>query len=111
MDSIKWNVKLGYCILKNLTIFTNRRKVGRVQLSSNFFLLLSLITHSRARFEHVFFKMYIKSGNITEKKNKTLTIFLNIRMSANSNKIEVSEEFMVMWREEKTLLDVMSPSY
>ena len=36
----------------------------------------SLITQSCARFEHVFFKIYIKSGNITEKKNKTLQDFL-----------------------------------
>ena len=34
----------------------NRRKVRHVQLSSNFFLLLSLISHSRARFEYVFLK-------------------------------------------------------
>ena len=32
-------------------------------------------------------------------------------MSAKSNKIELSETFMVMWREEKTLWDVMSPLY
>ena len=32
-------------------------------------------------------------------------------MSVKSNKIELSEEFMVMWREEQTLWDVMSPSY
>ena len=32
-------------------------------------------------------------------------------MSAKSNKIEFSEEFMVMWREEQTLWDVMSPLY
>ena len=32
-------------------------------------------------------------------------------MSAKLNKIELSEEFMVMWREEQTLWDVMSPSY
>ena len=32
-------------------------------------------------------------------------------MSAKSNKIELSEEFIVMWREEQTLWDVMSPSY
>ena len=36
-------------------------------------------------------------------------IFLNIKMSAKSNKIELSEDFMVMWREEQTFLDVMSP--
>ena len=27
-------------------------------------------------------------------------IFLNIKMSAKSNKIELSEEFMAMWRKE-----------
>ena len=32
-------------------------------------------------------------------------------MSAKSSKIELSEEFMVMWREEHTLYDVMSPLY
>ena len=30
-------------------------------------------------------------------------------MSAKSNKIELSEEFMAMWREEKTLWDVIFP--
>ena len=38
-------------------------------------------------------------------------IFLNIKMSAKLNKIELSEEFMVMWREEQALFDVMSPSH
>ena len=32
-------------------------------------------------------------------------------MSAKSNKIELNEEFMVLWREEQTLRDVMSSSY
>ena len=50
---------------------------------------------------------------MTEKKNKTLKdlIFLNIKMSAKSNKIELSEEFMAMWREEQTLWDAMFPLY
>ena len=30
-------------------------------------------------------------------------------MSAKSNKTELSEEFMAMWRDEQTLLDVISP--
>ena len=30
-------------------------------------------------------------------------------MSAKSNKIELSEVFMVMWREEQTVWDVMFP--
>ena len=34
-----------------------------------------------------------------------------MKMLAKSNKIELSEKFMVMWREEQTLWDVMSPSY
>ena len=51
------------------------RKVGRAQLSSIFFLLVSLISQTGARFEHVFLKKYIKSGNITEKKYKILKDF------------------------------------
>ena len=38
-------------------------------------------------------------------------IFLNINMSAKSNKIELSEEIMAMCREEQTLWDVMFPLY
>ena len=30
-------------------------------------------------------------------------------MSAKSNKIELSEEFIAMWREEQSLWDVMPP--
>ena len=40
-----------------------------------------------------------------------LLIFLNIKMSAKSNKIELSKEFMAMWREKQTLWDVMFPLY
>ena len=32
-------------------------------------------------------------------------------MSAKSNKIELSEKFMAMWREEKTIWDVMFTLY
>ena len=32
-------------------------------------------------------------------------------MSAKSNKIELSKEFMAMWREVQTLWDVMFPLY
>ena len=32
-------------------------------------------------------------------------------MSAKSNKIELSEEFIAMWREEQSLWDVMPPLY
>ena len=34
-----------------------------------------------------------------------------MKMSAKSSKIELSEEFMAMLREEQTLWDVMSPLY
>ena len=40
-----------------------------------------------------------------------LLIFLIMKMSTKSNKIELSEEFMAMWREEQTLWDVMFPLY
>ena len=34
-----------------------------------------------------------------------------MKMQAKSNKIELSEEDMAMWREEQTLWDVMLPLY
>ena len=74
MDSIKQKCK-NCVFLKNCQFSphpSNCGKVGRVQLSSNFFLLSSLISHSHAKFEQIFFKkIYTKSGKITEKKNKT----------------------------------------
>ena len=79
MDSIKWKCKNWIAYFKIIWQFSphpfNFSKVGRVQLSFNFLLLLSIISHSLARFEHVFLKIYIKSGNIIEKKNKTLKYF------------------------------------
>ena len=71
----------------------NSRKVGCVQLSSNFFLLLSLILHSRLRFEHVFFKKihqrfkYYREG---KEDFERFLIFPNIKMSAKSKKIKLS---------------------
>ena len=52
-------------------------------------------------------------GILQTRKTRLLKdlIFLNIKMSAKSNKIELSEEFMAMWREEKTLWDVIFPLY
>ena len=38
-------------------------------------------------------------------------IFLNIKMSEKSSKIELSEEFMVIWRKKHTLRDVISLLY
>ena len=40
-----------------------------------------------------------------------LLIFLNIKMSAKSNKIKLSEKFIAIWREEQTLWDFMFPFY
>ena len=41
-----------------------------------------------------------------------ILIFVIIKMSAKSNKIELSDdEFMAWWREEQTLWDVMFPFY
>ena len=45
------------------------------------------------------------------KTRPTKVIFPIIKMSAKSNKIELSEEFMAMLREEQTLWDVMFPLY
>ena len=52
--------------------------------------------------------MHQKWKYYREKKHdfERFLIFLNNTMSAKSNKIELSEEFMVMWRDEQTLWDV-----
>ena len=34
-----------------------------------------------------------------------------MKILAKSNKIELSEEFMAMWREEETLWNALSPMY
>ena len=34
-----------------------------------------------------------------------------MKLSSKLNKIELSEEFMAMWREEETLFDLMPPLY
>ena len=52
-----WKLDSVFLKIGQFSLFPfNCRKVGRVQLSSNFFLLLSLISHSRTRFEHIFLK-------------------------------------------------------
>ena len=92
------NGKIGYCILKNLTIF----KVGRVQLSSDFLLLLWLIAIVIIATQKIwtcFLKIiYQKWEYYREEKQdfERLLIFLNIKVSAKSNKIELCEEFLAM---------------
>ena len=58
---------------------------------------------------NTFFKyMHPKWKYYREEKHdfERFLIFLNNKMSAKSNKIELSEEFMIMWRDEQTLWDV-----
>ena len=67
----------------------NCRKVGYALLSSNFFLLLSLISHSPARVEQVFFRNIHQKWKYyrAEKQDfERFLIFLNIKMSAKSKK-------------------------
>ena len=113
MDSIKrkgknWivyfkkfdNFHLFHLIVENLDMF-NFHPI---------FLLLSLISHSLARFEHFFLKNIHQQWKHYRKEKQDFErflIILNIKMSAKSNKIELSEEFMVMWREEQTFWNVM----
>ena len=69
MDSVFW--KIG----QFLPLPFSCRKV-RVQLSSSFFVLLSLISHSGARFEHVFYwKNTSKVGIIQRRKTRLWKIF------------------------------------
>ena len=91
----------------------NCKKVGCVQLSSNFLLLLSLIaiviTLTCEIWTRFLKNIHQKWEYYREEKQdfERLLIFLNIKMSAKSNKIELSEEFMALRRKEQTLLAVM----
>ena len=69
---------------------------------SNFINNFTLTCEIWTRF---FFLIYYKSGNITEKKNKTLKdfhYFLISKCRQNQIKLELSEEIMVMWREKQS---------
>ena len=76
-------------------------------------LLLSLIASVVTLRTRFLKNIHQKREYYREEKQdfERLLIFLNIKMSAKSNKIELSEEFMAMWREEQTLWDVMFPLY
>ena len=84
----------------------NCKKVGHVQLSSNFLLLLSLIaivmTLTCDIWTHFLKNIHQKWDYYREEKQDFEKLL---------NKIELSEEFMAMWREEQTLWDVMFPLY
>ena len=86
-----------------MTIFTSSiylivEKLDVFNFHSIFFLFLSLVSHSLERFEHVFFFKYTLKVEIVQRRKTRLKIFvfLDIKMSAKSNKIELSEKFMVM---------------
>ena len=57
---IYYNIIIGYRIFKNSF---SCRKVGHVQFSSNFFILLS-----GARFEHAFFKKKPAKAEISQRR-------------------------------------------
>ena len=48
-----------------------------------------------------FFKKYTSNLEILQRRKTRFLIFLNIKMSAKSNKIELSEEFMAVWIEKQ----------
>ena len=52
---------------------------------------------------NTFFKKIHQKWKYYREEKQDFERFLNIKMSAKLNKIELSEEFMVMWREEQTL--------
>ena len=59
-----------------------------------------------------FYKTYNKSEGLYREERQDfegLLIFLHMKMSAKSNKIELSEEFMATWREEQTPLGCHFP--
>ena len=84
----------------------NCKKVGRVQHSSNFLILLSLIAIV-IRLTCEIWTRFLK--NIHQKwecYREGKQDFERL-----SNKTELSEEFVAIWREEQTLWNVMFPLY
>ena len=107
MDSIKWKCKNWIVYLK---IFDNFHFIHLIVEKLNVFnfhpIFSIVITNFTFTCEiwtrflkniHQKWKYYIEEKQDFER----FLIFLNIKMSAKSNKIELSEEFMVMWREEQ----------
>ena len=116
MDSIKWKCKNWIGYFKKFDNFhlihLIVKEVGRIELSSNILLLLSLvaivITLKCDIWTRFLKNIHQKLEYYREEKQEfeRLLIFLHIKMSAKLNKIELSEVFMAMWREEQTLWDV-----
>ena len=82
----------------------NCRKFGRVQLSSNFLLFaITNFTLTCEIWKHFFKNVHQKWKYYREEKQdfERFFIFLNTKTSGRSNEIELSEEFMVMWKEEQ----------
>ena len=78
---IYYNIIIGYRIFKNSF---SCRKVGHVQFSSNFFILLS-----GARSEHAFFKKNQQKRKYHKEEKQDFErflILLNIKMPAKSKK-------------------------
>ena len=117
MDSIKWKCKnwivyfkkfdnfhLFHLIVEKLEVLTV------IQFCSIVITNVTLTCEIGTRFlKNIYQKwMYYRE----EKQDfKRFLIFLNIKMSAKLNKIELSKEFMVMWRGEQTLWDIMTRLY
>ena len=116
MDSIKWKCKNWIGYFKKFDNFhlihLIVKEVGRIELSSNILLLLSLVAiviTLKCDIWTRFLKNIHQKLEYYREENQdfeTLLIFLHIKMSAKLNKIGLSEEFMAMWREEQTLWDV-----
>ena len=57
----------------------------------------------------MFFEKHTSKMRILQRRKTRLLIFLNTKVLPKSNKIELSEEFVAMWREEQTHWYVMFP--
>ena len=115
MDSIKWKWKNWIVYFKKIDNFHLIHLIVEKLECSTFIQFFSIvITNFTLAYEiwtrflkniHQKWKCYREQKQDFER----FLIFLNIKMLAKSNKIELSKEFMVMWRKEQTFWDVMSP--
>ena len=103
MDSIKWKSKNWIVHFKKFDNFHLIHLIVKKSEVLNFHPIFCYCCHTHVRDLNTFFKKHTSKVGILQRRKTSferLLIFFNIKMSTKSNKIELSEEFMAMWREE-----------
>ena len=107
MDSIKWKCKNWIVHFKKFDNFYLIHFIVKKLDVFNLHPIFCYCYHIYVQDLNTFFKKNTSKLGILQRR-KTI-MFLIIKMSAKSNKIQLSQEFMAIWRKEQTLWDIMFP--